>query len=513
MNTIQRFICSVYFLLFRKLNHELIWYYYQASQNLVIIFQKINVQNLDKNSTNFQVYQNRNNAPQAYDDAICSICEVKEDYVDNQIVFCDGCDVAVHMSCYQMGKIDMNREWLCQSCNSLKQNICYFCPETHLALQSFIINGKEYWVFNLHQLKAHTVCLKWHPKLLQVKYTSNEYKQDGPIQNPNIKCYYCEGQEGFKVKCSIVGCKEYFHVGCLKNRGGVPKQDLRMIANDFFQPYVKGNEQHLYCRHHYDDMDQKGILKEVIQSMNDNYETYYQFNNLSQAKPIPYYPPQKKQKEKKVQNEQKEQKEQKEQLEKKDQKNGSTRKRKKPQRHQSPISDPLLQRPAFQSIKNHIHNKKDLDRLKQNFQDSRLDRLEYYKNKFYQLNKQPDQDDEEDTYIQLDIELSKKLFDQIVDINNLEAFDAYLIRYFLFHNLMDKVDNPRISIKNDSYQSKYWFQVLKDIGVKNGENLYTFINQLRFKKAHLVSRANLKEQNVNQLLEFLGEDVNIQIID
>lgn len=37
---------------------------------------------------------------------------------DDKIIFCDGCDVGVHQSCYGLDIVPSD-EWLCKACTSL----------------------------------------------------------------------------------------------------------------------------------------------------------------------------------------------------------------------------------------------------------------------------------------------------------------------------------------------------------------------------------------------------------
>ena len=50
------------------------------------------------------------------DDDICDVCRGAASYADNQIVFCDGCNVAVHQACYGIDNIPEG-DWFCAPCS------------------------------------------------------------------------------------------------------------------------------------------------------------------------------------------------------------------------------------------------------------------------------------------------------------------------------------------------------------------------------------------------------------
>lgn len=50
------------------------------------------------------------------DDEVCALCSKPDSKAGNQILFCDGCDLAVHQKCYGVPRIPRG-DWLCKDCS------------------------------------------------------------------------------------------------------------------------------------------------------------------------------------------------------------------------------------------------------------------------------------------------------------------------------------------------------------------------------------------------------------
>ncbi|KAF5098127.1 hypothetical protein D0Z00_002144 [Geotrichum galactomycetum] len=63
------------------------------------------------------------------EDQKCVICDDGECDNNNVIVFCDGCDIAVHQDCYGVPFIPEG-QWLCKACQASRTKLlnCLFCP-------------------------------------------------------------------------------------------------------------------------------------------------------------------------------------------------------------------------------------------------------------------------------------------------------------------------------------------------------------------------------------------------
>jgi hypothetical protein len=56
------------------------------------------------------------------EDVPCCICNDGDYEENNQIVFCDGCDIAVHQVCYGIKEVPKG-PWRCSKCQSGEKNI------------------------------------------------------------------------------------------------------------------------------------------------------------------------------------------------------------------------------------------------------------------------------------------------------------------------------------------------------------------------------------------------------
>ncbi|RYZ76283.1 MAG: hypothetical protein EOP04_32245, partial [Proteobacteria bacterium] len=69
------------------------------------------------------------NPPGDEPDSKCSICDDGDCENANAIIFCDGCDLAVHQECYGVPFIPEG-QWFCRKCKEIGRGTptCIFCP-------------------------------------------------------------------------------------------------------------------------------------------------------------------------------------------------------------------------------------------------------------------------------------------------------------------------------------------------------------------------------------------------
>ncbi|RIA79372.1 hypothetical protein C1645_840853 [Glomus cerebriforme] len=143
------------------------------------------------------------------EDSSCAICDDGECENSNAIVFCDGCNLAVHQDCYGIPYIPEG-QWLCRKCIVSPETpvSCIFCPNEGGAFKKTNTNR---W--------AHLLCALWIP---EVGLSNTVYME--PIDNIEgiprgrwkLKCYICEKRMGACIQCQNTHCCTAFHVTCAR---------------------------------------------------------------------------------------------------------------------------------------------------------------------------------------------------------------------------------------------------------------------------------------------------------
>eukprot|EP00941_MAST-03F_sp_MAST-3F-sp1_P005310 g5310.t1 len=168
----------------------------------------------------------------------CVVCGEDHNYDDNPIVFCSGCDIAVHRDCYGAPLINQipDSDWICQFClwtgdqsktgkemtiaegrgiggecrNPLDgaYGECVLCPVKGGALKR---TTDWQWM--------HISCGLWIPEVFFINGEAREpisYFQV-PDSRFDMTCQFCgkSGPEaGACLKCSWSGCTNAFHICC-----------------------------------------------------------------------------------------------------------------------------------------------------------------------------------------------------------------------------------------------------------------------------------------------------------
>jgi len=132
-------------------------------------------------------------------DVYCWACWDPETYPpNNQIVFCDACDVTIHQSCQgpRLAKVPAGK-WLCDKCDNrhiYRRPRCSQCNKRQGAM----------WFFNDTKTYIHCICATWI--------------DDDKMKGQNMFydrwwCFIC-GDRGGCIKCSWPGCDITYHPYC-----------------------------------------------------------------------------------------------------------------------------------------------------------------------------------------------------------------------------------------------------------------------------------------------------------
>eukprot|EP00249_Psilotum_nudum_P000493 c12261_g1_i1 orf=200-1246(+) len=148
----------------------------------------------------------------AEDGVFCDVCKGTDADSVDPIVFCDGCDVMVHASCYgsPLCKGIPSGDWFCSRCVSgdhirNKRERCCLCPLSKGAMKQ-TTDGR--W--------AHLFCALFVPEVFYL----NAKEREGiectkvPTWRWQMQCGLCKQNGGACIQCTEVGCTATFHVSC-----------------------------------------------------------------------------------------------------------------------------------------------------------------------------------------------------------------------------------------------------------------------------------------------------------
>lgn len=168
---------------------------------------------LEKNQ---ESQENDENVSVDDDGIVCAVCQSTDADPLDPIVFCDGCDLMVHTTCYGSPLTNgvPEGDWFCSKCLITKKDntkvvSCCLCPETNGAMKRTV---DKKW--------AHIVCALFVP---EVFFKDSEGREgidcsEVPSRRFRKKCYVCESVNGCVIDCSEPKCPLAFHVTCgLKN--------------------------------------------------------------------------------------------------------------------------------------------------------------------------------------------------------------------------------------------------------------------------------------------------------
>jgi mono/diheme cytochrome c family protein len=171
-------------------------------------------------------------------DAVCDICRDGEVTPDNQILFCEACNVAVHQMCYGIEEVPEG-DYYCIACRYFNRGkasagkqlkriapsplpiCCELCPAKQGAfIRSAHVSpegggGLSKWV--------HVVCAKWQgldfEPLGQTDVVEDVSEIKVSFLRLGYKCILCLGRRGTYAKCRQEDCDSWMHITCARATG------------------------------------------------------------------------------------------------------------------------------------------------------------------------------------------------------------------------------------------------------------------------------------------------------
>jgi hypothetical protein len=193
---------------------------------------------------------------------MCSVCGHDSVPGENEILFCDRCDLAVHQKCYGVAYVP-DGKWFCNVCLAgfSTPPPCVFCPVSHCDDQGPGASMDDFPSRHGGVMKqttdgrwAHSHCALWIPeagfmdpvKMEPIGCIDKFHRRGGLSDIPDNAhmqiCNLCGSCEGLTLACSHPGCRFTFHPICGKQ------------AAFYMEIEASGNAQQVamiaYCKHH-----------------------------------------------------------------------------------------------------------------------------------------------------------------------------------------------------------------------------------------------------------------------
>ncbi|SPO30428.1 related to Peregrin (Bromodomain and PHD finger-containing protein 1) [Ustilago trichophora] len=161
------------------------------------------------------------------DDSKCAICDDGECENSNAIVFCDGCNLAVHQDCYGIPYIPEG-QWLCRKCTVSPDRAvsCILCPHEGGAFKQ-TTTGK--W--------AHLLCAMWIPETgvsNPVYMEPIDSVERIPKARWKLHCYLCRYRMGACIQCDNRSCFTAFHVTCARKAGLLFRTERTRVSHHLY---------------------------------------------------------------------------------------------------------------------------------------------------------------------------------------------------------------------------------------------------------------------------------------
>eukprot|EP00388_Colpodella_angusta_P011870 GDKJ01030229.1.p1 GENE.GDKJ01030229.1~~GDKJ01030229.1.p1 ORF type:complete len:338 (-),score=47.65 GDKJ01030229.1:45-1058(-) len=169
------------------------------------------------------------------DGCCCDVCDLADQDDEDRIMFCDGCDHAVHQRCCGVEEVPKG-DWFCLRCTLERRNensekiVCALCPR----VKGIHIETKEGCI-------VHKSCAYW---LMGAMHIDNEVAME-LVDLPSIEqysslCHICGLYCGPVVSCMAPGCDLMAHPICGRYMGW--SLNIMAEANKILTPYCREHE-------------------------------------------------------------------------------------------------------------------------------------------------------------------------------------------------------------------------------------------------------------------------------
>ncbi|XP_078066438.1 protein Jade-1 [Mustelus asterias] len=233
------------------------------------------------------------------EDVVCDVCQSPDGEDDNEMVFCDKCNICVHQACYGILKVPEG-SWLCRTCALGVQPKCLLCPKKGGAMKPTRSGTK--WV--------HVSCALWIPEVsigCPEKMEPITKVSHVPASRWALVCSLCTEKTGACIQCSVKNCRTAFHVTCAFDRNLEMKTILAENDEVKFKSYCpkhsskepdEGNKSYSTVEVHekaaivesaLDSMDQSqeeaqriSLRKQKLQQLEDEFYNFVSISEVSQ---------------------------------------------------------------------------------------------------------------------------------------------------------------------------------------------------------------------------------------
>ena len=167
---------------------------------------------------------------------VCCVCGDGTSEDINQVMYCDGCDMAVHQQCYGVPALPTG-SWFCERCLERKRLgitdpkteddgvFCALCGEKGLK-EAFKKTTSGLWVHVFCVMYDCDTSFSFTKGAGEMMYLKN-IVADNPkyrFVDENHRCEICKSNRGLLVGCVIKNCRAAFHPMCAK------REEYRMVA-------------------------------------------------------------------------------------------------------------------------------------------------------------------------------------------------------------------------------------------------------------------------------------------